>query len=228
VCAPYGSKYPWVATSISRPVSRQSYAMRSATAAWAGLMVGWVSFLVAQAAGLSLSSTSGGQRISPLLKRPIGRCTQTVAVVVVLDDVALDAVQVAGDGGVVDATRSPTLSIASALAALTVCSSSWRVRTASAIAVRCRSSSPAAIWSRRRRSDSAAGSGGGMRAGRDACGWGWTWPRVRCRDRWLPSGSIRSGADGWSCRGARVQPIRSARARDRRRTAPAARYATRA
>jgi hypothetical protein len=36
-------------------------------------------FSVAQAAGFSLSRTSGGQRISPLLKRPIGRCKQTVA-----------------------------------------------------------------------------------------------------------------------------------------------------
>lgn len=32
-----------------------------------------------QAAGSSLSRASGGQRTSPLLKRPIGRCTQTVA-----------------------------------------------------------------------------------------------------------------------------------------------------
>jgi hypothetical protein len=80
----------------------------------------------------------------------------------------------AGDDRHAEEVLSPTLSIASTLAALTVRSSSWRAWTASAIAVRCWSSSPAAIWSSKGRSDSPAGLGGGMRSGRDAGSWGWT------------------------------------------------------
>lgn len=44
---------------------------------------------------------ASGQRISPLVKRPTGRCTQTVAVLVELDDGARAAVQVAGAAVVV-------------------------------------------------------------------------------------------------------------------------------
>ena len=76
-------------------------------------------------------------------------------VLVEFDDDAVDALQVAGAGVVVIRTRSPTASIASVFCELIVCSSSWRARTASAIATRWASSSPAATWS----SSNCSGSG---------------------------------------------------------------------
>jgi hypothetical protein len=90
-------------------------------------------------------------------------------VLVELHHDAFDATQVLGRVRWLKRTRSPTLSIASALAQLTVSSRSRRAWIASAIAVRCWSSSPWAIWSRSSRS--AGGPAGAVAA---ACGWeGW-------------------------------------------------------
>jgi hypothetical protein len=116
-------------------------------------------------------------------------------VLVELDDVALDPVQVAGRAWRLIRTRSPTLSIANALAELTVRNSSCRARIASAIAVRCGSSSPAAIWSSSRRSGSIGVSGCGVTAG-EALICGWVWGRGGRRERLLMLEIIQGGADG--------------------------------
>ena len=97
-------------------------------------------------------------RTSPLRNRPTGWWMQTVAVCW-SSSITTPSTPRRYWGRVWWLTRtpSPMLSIASALAELIVSSGSCRAWIASAIAVTCASSSPAAIWSSSSRSGAAGG-----------------------------------------------------------------------